>query len=52
MFIYFFAWIGWAYDLTSIPRNVVQDSVRRTGDGSRGLYGTNKKLEDEGCPQK
>jgi len=51
MFIDFFAWIGWAYDLKSISWNVVQDRVRRTGDGTHGLYGKNNKLEDEGCPQ-
>jgi len=26
----------------------VQDRVKRTGDGSHGLYKANKKLEDEG----
>jgi len=52
MFIDFFAWIGWAYDLKSIPWNVVEDRVRRTGDGSQGLYRTHNKLEDEGCPKK
>jgi len=52
MFIYCFAWIGWAYDLKSIPWNVLQATVRRTGDGSLGLYRTHKQLEDEGCPPK
>jgi len=48
MFIDFFAWIGWAYDLKSIPWNVVKDRVKRTGDGSHRNYGTEKKSEDSG----
>lgn len=33
-FIDFFAWIGWAYDLKTVPERVVLQRVRRTGDGS------------------
>ena len=33
-FIDFFAWLGWAYDLKSVPKNVVVARVERTGDGS------------------
>jgi len=47
MFIDFFAWIGWAYDLKSIPWNVVKDRVKRTGDGSHGKYSSSNKSEDE-----
>jgi len=46
MFIDFFASIGWAYDLKSIPWNVVKARVNRTGDGSHGAYGTSKKSDD------
>jgi stearoyl-CoA desaturase (delta-9 desaturase) len=28
----FFAWIGWAYDLKSVPREVVAQRVKRTGN--------------------
>ena len=30
----FFAKIGWAYDLKTVPKNVVSQRVKRTGDGS------------------
>jgi len=51
MFIDFFALIGWAYDLKSIPWNVVKARVHRTGDGSHESYATSKKLEDTDMPR-
>lgn len=33
-FIDFFAWIGWAYDLKSVPEDVAKTRAQRTGDGS------------------
>ena len=33
-FIDFFAWFGWAYDLKTVPHNVVIQRVSRTGDGT------------------
>jgi len=35
LFIDFFAWIGWAYDLKTVPEKVVRARVQRTGDGSQ-----------------
>lgn len=34
MFIDLFAWIGWAYDLKSVPEDVVKTRAQKTGDGS------------------
>ncbi|XP_037035010.1 acyl-CoA Delta(11) desaturase-like [Bradysia coprophila] len=33
-FIDFFAWLGWAYDLKTVPDEMVRRRVLRTGDGS------------------
>jgi stearoyl-CoA desaturase (delta-9 desaturase) len=33
-FIDFFAWLGWAYDLKTVPLELVKRRARRTGDGS------------------
>ncbi|XP_045760666.1 acyl-CoA Delta(11) desaturase-like [Maniola jurtina] len=41
-FIDFFAWIGWAYDLKTVPDAVVQARAKRTGDGSN-MWGFNVK---------
>jgi len=30
----FFAWLGLAYDLKSVPQRIVRSRVNRTGDGS------------------
>jgi stearoyl-CoA desaturase (delta-9 desaturase) len=38
LFIDFFAWIGWAYDLKTVPEKVVRDRVNRTGDGTHELF--------------
>jgi len=35
-FLDFMAWIGWAYDLKTVPREVVMARAARTGDGSYG----------------
>lgn len=42
-FIDFFAWIGWAYDLKSVSKEMVQARVRRTGDGTHELWGWGDK---------
>lgn len=34
-FIDFFAKIGWAYDLKTVPLHVIEKRAKRTGDGSR-----------------
>ncbi|CAG4981498.1 unnamed protein product [Colias eurytheme] len=45
-FINFFAWIGWAYDLKTVPDEVIRSRAARTGDGS-DLWGhKNEKLKD------
>jgi len=46
MLIDCFASIGWAYDLKTIPWNIVKERVKRTGDGSHGIYGTGENVED------
>jgi stearoyl-CoA desaturase (delta-9 desaturase) len=42
----FFAWLGWAYDLKTVPKKVVHDRVLRTGDGSH--FYTKSSLEKDG----
>lgn len=42
-FIDFFALIGWAYDLKTVPSDVVMKRVLRTGDGSHQLWGWGDK---------
>lgn len=34
MFINFFAWLGCAYELKTVPDEIVRRRVLRTGDGS------------------
>lgn len=34
MAIDFFAWLGLAYDLKTVPEHIVKNRVKRTGDGS------------------
>ncbi|CAK1554448.1 unnamed protein product [Leptosia nina] len=43
LFIDLFAKIGWAYDLKTVPKDLVDKRARRTGDGT-DLWG--RKLED------
>ncbi|XP_026749081.2 acyl-CoA Delta(11) desaturase-like [Galleria mellonella] len=37
-FIDFFAWIGWAYDLKTVPKDMIMRRAKRTGDGTN-LWG-------------
>ncbi|KAM3965040.1 acyl-CoA delta-11 desaturase/conjugase [Aphomia sociella] len=41
-FIDFFAWIGWAYDLKTVSKDMIRRRARKTGDGTN-LWG----LEDK-----
>jgi len=43
LFIDLCARIGWAYDLKSVPEDVVKKRVERTGDGSHELWGWGDK---------
>lgn len=40
-FIDFFALIGWAYDMKTVPSDIVYKRVKRTGDGSHHVWGWN-----------
>ncbi|GLH16447.1 Delta-9 desaturase 1 [Gryllus bimaculatus] len=42
-FIDFFALIGWAYDLKTVPVSTIQRRVERTGDGSHDVWGWGDK---------
>ncbi|KAJ8680144.1 hypothetical protein QAD02_015931 [Eretmocerus hayati] len=42
-FIDFFAKIGWAYDLKTVSKDMIQKRVKRTGDGSHQIWGVNDK---------
>lgn len=37
-FIDFFAWLGWAYDLKTVNKDMLETRVKRTGDGTN-LWG-------------
>nr|ABX71628.1 acyl-CoA-delta9-desaturase [Lampronia capitella] len=39
MFIDFNAMIGWAHDLKTVSRDIVEKRVKRTGDGSHAVWG-------------
>lgn len=52
----FFAWIGLAYDLKTVPKNIVKSRVQRTGDGTHPYAleeshnsDQDLKLENEYC---
>ncbi|PSN54673.1 Acyl-CoA desaturase [Blattella germanica] len=45
-FIDFFAALGWAYDLKTVPESVVKRRVARTGDGSHPRFGSNTEGKD------
>nr|UFI01024.1 fatty-acyl-CoA desaturase EcauDES4 [Cadra cautella] len=46
-FIDFFAWIGWAYDLKTVPQESVYKRMERTGDGTN-LWGYEREnIENE-----
>ncbi|XP_066580885.1 acyl-CoA Delta-9 desaturase-like [Prorops nasuta] len=42
-FIDFFARIGWAYDLKSVSKDMVQKRVEKTGDGTHEVWGWGDK---------
>ncbi|XP_071440119.1 acyl-CoA Delta-9 desaturase-like [Hetaerina americana] len=42
-FIDFFAWLGWAYDLKTVPKSMIERRVKRTGDGTHEIWGWNDK---------
>ncbi|XP_063371080.1 acyl-CoA Delta(11) desaturase-like [Cydia amplana] len=42
LFIDFFAWLGWAYDLKTVGNDVIAKRVERTGDGTN-LWGWGDK---------
>lgn len=42
LFIDFFAWIGWAYDLKTAPNKMIEIRANRTGDGTN-LWGFGNK---------
>nr|AAY63991.1 delta-9 desaturase 3 [Lysiphlebus testaceipes] len=42
-FIDFFAKIGWAYDLKVVEKGMIQNRVKRTGDGSHEVWGWGDK---------
>nr|ACT76157.1 desaturase [Drosophila takahashii] len=48
-FIDFFAYLGWAYDLKSVPLDLVRRRAERTGDGSHPVWGwgdRDQRMED------
>lgn len=47
-FIDFFALVGWAYDMKTVPSDIVYKRVKRTGDGSHHVWGWN---DDSMSPQ-
>ncbi|CAH2062159.1 unnamed protein product, partial [Iphiclides podalirius] len=44
-FIDFFAWVGWAYDMKTVPDELVRARAGRTGDGT-DLWGMGTKREE------
>jgi stearoyl-CoA desaturase (delta-9 desaturase) len=42
-FIDFFKWVGWAYDLKTVPVSVIEKRVKRTGDGTHEVWGWGDK---------
>ncbi|CAL8145716.1 unnamed protein product [Orchesella dallaii] len=34
----FFAWIGWAYDMKTVPKKLILQRIQRTGDGSHSQH--------------
>lgn len=43
-FIDFFAWLGWATELKTVPESIVKQRIERTGDGSHKHSKEVKKL--------
>lgn len=50
MFIDGMAAIGWAYDLKTVPANMVRQRVTRTGDGSHEHFHHHDHVHEEGAP--
>jgi len=48
-FIDFFAFVGWAYDLKTVPWKIVLNRVKRTGDGSYENYKYHSGSEEIAC---
>lgn len=46
-FIDFFAKIGWAYDLKTVPDELVRNRILKTGDGSHEYSDSHKKHEPD-----
>lgn len=46
-FINFFAKIGWAYELKSVSKEIIEKRVQRTGDGSHHIWGWGDKDQDK-----
>ncbi|CAL8118625.1 unnamed protein product [Orchesella dallaii] len=47
MFIDFFAWLGWAYDLKTISQTMLKQRLHRTGNGSHNLQGIDETIFDK-----
>ncbi|XP_017780908.1 PREDICTED: (11Z)-hexadec-11-enoyl-CoA conjugase-like [Nicrophorus vespilloides] len=43
----FFAWMGWAYDLKTVSRDMIERRSKRTGDGTRSPTQSEELLEDD-----
>lgn len=46
LFIDFFAKIGWAYDLKTVSHKVIEDRVKRTGDGTHLKFQSQGELTE------
>lgn len=44
-FIDFFAWLGWAYELKTVPERVILARIARTGDGTHPSVAKKSKLD-------
>lgn len=47
IFIDFMAKIGWAYDLKTVPMDMIKKRVERTGDGTHEIWGWGDKDQSE-----
>ncbi|CRL07879.1 CLUMA_CG020908, isoform A [Clunio marinus] len=47
MFIDFFAWIGWATDLKTVPEEMIFNRVMRTGDGTHKIMKSKNKIKTD-----
>jgi stearoyl-CoA desaturase (delta-9 desaturase) len=46
-FIDFFAWLGWASELKTVPDEIIRKRVLRTGDGTHPYFQQVKAKHDE-----